>query len=439
MRRLIKRMADSTKEREKKDATAADERGGPNGPLPACGAGVQPRHRGSPPAVRPTRQVRYSRGRRLGGNSRGEGMADTELSDFIDGVYEASVVPELWPQVLRVFAVLADADEGVLMSFRGVDSQIVCSSQAFAALASQHYSYDGAVERSQRLIALKHPGFAADADVFTDDEIRATPVYADFLIPRGYGSGIATSIHVPSGDNIIFHCERAYARGSYDPEIVARLDALRPHLARAALWSSRLGLQQAQAAAAALELVGLPAAVLGRRGQAIAANGLLAGMMPRVVQDLPSRLALVHQGADALLKAALETIARHADDGRTRSIPIPADGEDPPAIVHLVPIRGAAHDIFAGATAVLVATPVLPQAAPGVTVLQGLFDLTPAEAKVAGAIARGDTTAAIAATSGTSPATIRNQVAAVLAKTGLSRQAELVGLLAGRALGGGPS
>ena len=78
----------------------------------------------------------------------------------------------------------------------------------------------------------------------------------------------------------------------------------------------------------------------------------------------------------------------------------------------------------------------MPQAVPGATVLQGLFDLTPAEAKVAKAIAHGDTSAAIAAASGASLATIRNQVAAVLAKTGLSRQADLVGLLAGKALGG---
>ena len=52
-------------------------------------------------------------------------MAGTELSDFIDGVYEASVVPELWPRVLRGFASLADADEGVLLSFRGADSHLV--------------------------------------------------------------------------------------------------------------------------------------------------------------------------------------------------------------------------------------------------------------------------------------------------------------------------
>ena len=101
-----------------------------------------------------------------------------------------------------------------------------------------------------------------------------------------------------------------------------------------------------------------------------------------------------------------------------------------------MPIRGAANDIFAGATAVLVATPVVPQAVPGATVLQGLFDLTPAEARVAGAIGRGEVPADIAAAARLSVVTVRNQVAAVLAKTGLSRQADLVGLLAGQALGG---
>jgi DNA-binding CsgD family transcriptional regulator len=83
------------------------------------------------------------------------------------------------------------------------------------------------------------------------------------------------------------------------------------------------------------------------------------------------------------------------------------------------------------AAALLIATPVEPRAVPGAEVLQGLFDLTTAEARIARAIGEGGTIRDIAGRCGVSHETVRNQLKAVLAKTGLRRQAELAGLLGG--------
>ena len=60
-----------------------------------------------------------------------------------------------------------------------------------------------------------------------------------------------------------------------------------------------------------------------------------------------------------------------------------------------------------------------------------LFDLTPAEAKVARDIASGLNVEGLAGSLNLSPATIGNQLNAVLAKTGTKRQAELTLLLSG--------
>jgi DNA-binding CsgD family transcriptional regulator len=82
-----------------------------------------------------------------------------------------------------------------------------------------------------------------------------------------------------------------------------------------------------------------------------------------------------------------------------------------------------------GPHAILVVTlpemPRLPEAA----TLRAAFGLTPAEARVALALAGGADAKAIAAASGTSADTVRLQVKAVLAKTGMPRQAALVALL----------
>jgi DNA-binding CsgD family transcriptional regulator len=100
-----------------------------------------------------------------------------------------------------------------------------------------------------------------------------------------------------------------------------------------------------------------------------------------------------------------------------------------------VPICGAAHDIFTHAAAILVATPVVPQDVPSADVVQGLFDLTPSEAKLAALIAAGHPPREASLKLGVAEETARTTLKRVLAKTGLHRQADLVGLLRGASLG----
>jgi DNA-binding CsgD family transcriptional regulator len=62
--------------------------------------------------------------------------------------------------------------------------------------------------------------------------------------------------------------------------------------------------------------------------------------------------------------------------------------------------------------------------------IQGLFDLTSAEARVARAIAQQKTTEGIAAEFSVSRETVRTQIKSVLAKTGFKRKSDLAALLA---------
>ena len=61
--------------------------------------------------------------------------------------------------------------------------------------------------------------------------------------------------------------------------------------------------------------------------------------------------------------------------------------------------------------------------------LEGLYGLTVAEAKLVIALVSGQTLDAIAAATGTSPNTLKNQLKAVFRKTNTSRQAELMKLV----------
>ena len=103
-------------------------------------------------------------------------------------------------------------------------------------------------------------------------------------------------------------------------------------------------------------------------------------------------------------------------------------------IIHVLPVRGVGQDTFVHGLALLMITPVDRSAVPNAEVLQGLFDYTPAEARVARAIVEGKTIDTIALANGVSRETIRTHVASILAKSGVNRQADLVALLGGLSL-----
>ncbi|WP_332684027.1 helix-turn-helix transcriptional regulator [Bosea sp. (in: a-proteobacteria)] len=354
---------------------------------------------------------------------------------FLESLYEAAVVPELWPEVLRRFQNVTRGAGAVLVTVAAGQARWVSSSADFDEVVTTHFERFPGNERTRRLIARNHAGFLRDVDIFTSEEMAAEPVYADFLVPRGLGIGVATSIASPSGEAFILHAERERREGHLEPEMIGRLDAMRPHLARAMLLSARLDFERARGATQALEAMGLPAAVLDRNGRPLSINALLAEMIPEVVQDRPSRLTLTNAAADGLLAPALAAMGRAPAGATVRSIPVARQGERPPLIVHLSPIRGAAHDIFARAAAILVVTPVVLSDMPSAAVVQGLFDLTPAEARLAALIAAGSRPRDAAATLGVTEETARTTLKRVMAKTGLHRQSELVGMLRGARLG----
>lgn len=68
--------------------------------------------------------------------------------------------------------------------------------------------------------------------------------------------------------------------------------------------------------------------------------------------------------------------------------------------------------------------------APDRVVIQGLFDLTAAEARVASRVAEGLALDQIPERRGVALATMRSQVKSIFAKTGVGRQSQLAALLA---------
>jgi DNA-binding CsgD family transcriptional regulator len=205
----------------------------------------------------------------------------------------------------------------------------------------------------------------------------------------------------------------------------------------------------ARAAADALGVIGLPAAVLSRSHRLAAANALMERLIPQLVQDRPTRFGLVNRRADAMVGQALLQVQA---GGAAPMIPLAATAHLAPSIVHVFPAQDVVQDTVQDAvqsvadaevaSCVVVITTVSRARIAAAEVLRGLFDLTPAEARVARGIAAGKTVRDLAAEAGLAPGTVRQQLKSVFSKMGVSRQADLVALLAGCGLsfpGDGPA
>ena len=179
----------------------------------------------------------------------------------------------------------------------------------------------------------------------------------------------------------------------------------------------------------ALGLIGLPAGVLAARGRLLSANRVFGELVHGVADCRGERPVFSDRPTDTLFAAALIELGTARRAGAVRSVPMRARGERPPMILRLISLCAGGEDLF-GASSILVVTRVTPPAAPPAELLQGLFDLTPAEARVASGIGDGRTVEDITESLGLSRETVRSQLKAVLGKTGLGRQADLAALLA---------
>ena len=95
---------------------------------------------------------------------------------------------------------------------------------------------------------------------------------------------------------------------------------------------------------------------------------------------------------------------------------------------HLIPVRRDARDVFSGSAALLVATP-LQSHARSQDLLHALFDLTPAEARLAALVGSGLAPRDAAVKLGVTEETARTTLKRVFAKVGVSRQSQLAVLL----------
>lgn len=350
-------------------------------------------------------------------------MSD-EIEHVRDAIYEAAFVPAHLPQALKAIANLADGFGTAVFVAEGEQIRWRTSPELEPIMTEFLQEWAHRNTRAARMLARQHPGFVHELDVYTDEELAADPIFAEFLHPRGLGWGAGTAIQIPDKENLVVAVERQLVRGAFEPDAIERLDAVRPDIARGMMIASRLEQSKALSAADTLEALGLPGMVLKGDGKVVAANDLMLNLKAHVSIGAFNRLVVTDRTAHKALLLALETLS--TGQRVPLSLPLKSATGRAEYIAHIVPMKGSAHDLFSDAHAILVVTPIGSAADVTPQLLMGAFDLTSAEARLALEISQGRTLSEIADARAISQHTLKTQLKSVFQKLDVRRQSDLV-------------
>ncbi|MDB5524861.1 MAG: DNA-binding protein with domain [Rhizobium sp.] len=351
---------------------------------------------------------------------------------LVDRIYEAAVIPELWRDACLAIADQLESYSASVISispdatYRWISTPNIQEMMASFAVSETRFQN----VRPLRALEQRPGAFTRDTDIMTSEELETDAIFREFIYPQGLKWTVGCVIQEPSGHSIVFDLMRKNTGSPFSDDDIARLNDLKSDLARAAFMTSRLAFREAQSVTSALSMVGLPAAVIGDSGMVIAMNAEMEAQAPLITTGAGNSFIINRPSSKQMFDEALQRFGR-GDVPAVQSIPVAASDAFPATILHVLPVRGMARDVFGRSMALVIATPVGEVGSPDMRVLCGLFDLTPAEARLAREVATGVSMEAAAVNLGLSLETVRTYMKRVMAKTGTRRQAELAVLLSG--------
>lgn len=357
----------------------------------------------------------------------GSGKLVMKFAALLDAIHAAAFVPAEWPRVLESLCERTGSASSTMLVCNGRDPPGWQTTSRTRILLEGLTRTDVWQRRERTATHLLGAGdgawqFHGVEDLMSARRLAGDPVYQAYR-EAGLGWQIGTAIPLARGSAMILSFEREVTAGRHDPALLRRLACLRPHLQRAAWMAAESGFRRARSAIDALGALAVPAALLDRGGRIVGAN---PWMTPRLLATRAGgRVVLGDADADARLAAMLRGRAPAC------TIAVPARPPLPARVVQLAAVTGAALELFADDLVMLVVS--CAQDArwqPKPAWLCALHGLSPAEGRLAAALADGSSLAVAAARCHIRMSTARAYLEAVFRKTGCHRQAELVSLLA---------
>jgi DNA-binding CsgD family transcriptional regulator len=355
---------------------------------------------------------------------------DAVLEDSIASLYEAPLQPTLWQGWLSRLCGAFEAGAGILIAgFEPgrADRNPICFGTTPAHCAELLAEVD-------RLLAIDPTAstLSAPSDV-PAEEFRATRLYREWLRPRHlHHLLVAVAGRLPSHRTVLSllrqHSQRPFELAEFE-----RVQSLLPHVERA------IRLQQA------LDAASLRHEVADRVLESLRCGAILLDDTGRIRDTNPRAAALLERGEGLEIKGERLQAEAPGERAALRRLVNRAVGADCAGgvlalsrraphhalVVSVTPMNGCESRApwLRGAGALVLLRD--PEELPSVSeaTLRQLYGLTPAEARVAARVARGETLEEIAESLDVRRPTVRTHLQQTLAKTGTHRQSDLVRLL----------
>jgi DNA-binding CsgD family transcriptional regulator/PAS domain-containing protein len=371
-------------------------------------------------------------------------LAPERLSDLISLIYDCTIEPDRWPEAMREIC----NDLGCFLSaiYRvDLESSRVSflrqwNAQRERLALLEKYGQDLAriyqglpLVRSQQidepLVLSRHVSREAWAQ---------TRYYTEWAQPRGVCDSIQIMVLRESRRIGIFAANRHQTVGPVSDREVATLRLLAPHIRRAVTIGDLMDLKKVEVQALGSTLDHLSAGVIiVAEGNRIlhanhAARRMFAAGSP--VRSSNGRLAARGPGAGAELAKAINLARGNESSIGATGIGVAlADEPGRPAVAHVLPLaRGDLRTRLVPQATAAVFVTCVEQAPPAeINAVAATFGLTPAETRVLEWLLRGMSLVEAAAALDIADTTAKTHLSHIFAKTGVSRQAELVALVYG--------
>jgi DNA-binding CsgD family transcriptional regulator len=359
-----------------------------------------------------------------------------KLDELTRSFYEAAAQPDLWPVTLAKASSVFGVDGTCLIAFPSSAVGAIWS-PGLDDLAQPFFNegWYANNERLARAIPVRHlRPVMTESDLFTPEELDRHPFNAEFINAHGYRWGAGCFLSEVEGWTTAFSMERKAHRERYGSQEVEALETILPHMRIAAQVASRLALARGEGMLDAFDKMCCAALLISCTGGVHRYNRQTENYLNRDIRIVHGGLITCHNDSNPILQRLIGGVLGMPNKAPAESQTLAAIGRRDPAKRPLfalgIPILGAAQDVFQHSKAMILLIDPDAQMAPRELVLRHGFGLTPAETRVAMAMAAGATVSDFAEKHRIAVGTVRIQLKSIMAKTSTHRQAELLALLA---------
>jgi len=370
-------------------------------------------------------------------------MDETErLSGLIGDIYDAAIDSTLWVEVLRK-----------TKNFIGGQAAALAWKDAVAKRGDSYYDDSGISPHYRQLYFDKYVKldpcttgqFFAEigepittSDLVPYEEFLQTRFYNEWARPQGLVDA-ALAVLDRSITNISFLALFRHQRdGLFDDEARRRIRLLVPHFRRATLIGRVIDLKIAETASLADTLDGISAGMflVDATGRIVHANAAAHVMVKaaHVLHTEGGRLAVNDHQADQVLAHAFAAAGNGDAAVGVKGVAVPLvtqDGER--YIAHVLPLTSGSRRrtgvSYAAVAALFVHKAALDAPSPAAVIAKS-YKLTPTELRVLLAVVEVGGVPEVAEALGISETTVKTHLGHIYEKTGCSRQADLVKLVA---------